>query len=109
MTDSAHSTCFARPENQELGQNCFRKYRETCARQEPKPNNAQCEEDDYPFPCTWKPARGIENQLGRTRFEYHNPQVSDSLYIEKVLKTLRQKLNCSENDKMLDLNTNVLI
>ena len=58
---------------------------------------------------TGKFARGIENQLGRTRFEYHNPQVSDSLYIENVLKTLRQKLNCEENDKMLDLNTNVLI
>ena len=58
---------------------------------------------------TGKLARHLENQLGWTRFEHRNPQVSDSLYIEKVLKTLRQKLNCLENDKMLDVNTNALI
>ena len=49
-------------------------------------------------------ARGIENQLARTRLDH----LSDTLYIEKVFKNLRQKLNRSENDQMVDLKTNVL-
>ena len=112
QTTSIDSGASYGPGKQELGHNSVSGSTEKLARHRshnPTTHSQECEEDDYPFRCTWKPARYLENQLGRTRFEYHNPQVSYSLYIEKVLKTLRQKLNCSENDKMLDMNTNVLI
>ena len=100
------------PGNQELGQNYVSGSTGKLARhrsQNPTTHSQEWQEDDNPFQCTWKRARHLENQLGRTRLDYHSPQVSDSSYIEKVLKTLRQKLNCSENDKMRDMNTNVLI
>ena len=43
------------------------------------------------------------------RLEFHNLQVSDHQYLEKVFKNLRQKLNLIEEAPVLDLKTNVLI
>ena len=43
------------------------------------------------------------------KFEHQNLQVSDNLYIEKVFTNVRQKLNRSEDDQMLDQRVNVLI
>ena len=51
--------------------------------------------------------RGVENQLERTRLDYHNMQISDYRYVEKVFEKLRQRLrliSCT-----LDAKTNVLI
>ena len=36
--------------------------------------------------------RGIQIQLARTKLAYHNLQISDSLYLEKVFTNVRQKL-----------------
>ena len=55
-----------------------------------------------------KPVRGIQNQLTRTKLDHHNLQVSDNLYIEKVFTNVRQELNRSEDDQMLDQRVNVL-
>ena len=113
QTTSIDSGASYGPGNQELGQNNVSGSTGKLARdRSQKPNNAhssqECEEDDNPFRGTWKPARYLENQLGRTRFEYHSPQVSDSLYIEKVLKTF-DKVELFGERKMRDMNTNVLI
>ena len=40
--------------------------------------------------------RGDGNQIERTRFEFHNLQISDHRYLEKVFKNLRPKLNLAE-------------
>ena len=53
----------------------------------------------------WKLQRGVENQLERTRLDYHNVQISDYRYVEKVFENLRQKLRSFS----LDAKTNVLI
>ena len=58
---------------------------------------------------TGQPVRGVENQLARTRLDYHNVQISDNQYLEKVLKNLRQKLNLSRGAQVLNEKTNVLI
>ena len=55
----------------------------------------------------WKQQQGIENQLERTRSDFHNMQISDSLYVDKVFENLRQKLRLSSFS--LDAKTNVLI
>ena len=51
--------------------------------------------------------RGVENQLEKTRLDYHNMQISDYLYVEKVFENLRQKLLLISHT--LDAKTNVLI
>ena len=53
--------------------------------------------------------RGDDIQIGRTRLVFHNMQISDHRYLEKVFKNLRQKLNLAEEAPVLDLKTNVLI
>ena len=53
--------------------------------------------------------RGIENQLARTRLDYHNMQISDNQYLKKVFENLRQKLNLSDDADVLNEKTNVLI
>ena len=58
---------------------------------------------------TGKLVRGIENQLTRTRLDYHKMQISDILYLEEVFKNVRQNLNRPEDDHMLDQNVSVLI
>ena len=54
-----------------------------------------------------KLVRGVENQLARTRFDFHNMHISDNRYLEKVFEDLRQKL-CLRS-YVLDEKTNVLI
>ena len=61
------------------------------------------------FEAQKKPARSIENQHTRTRLDDHSLQVSGIVFIEEVFKPLGQKLNRSENDKMLHLKTYVLL
>ena len=56
---------------------------------------------------TWKPVRGAENQLAWTRLEYHNMQISDCRYVNKVFENLRQK--SSLRSDVLGVKTNVLI
>ena len=41
--------------------------------------------------------------------EFHNMQISDNQYLEKVSKVLRKKLNLAEEAPILDVETNVLI
>ena len=41
--------------------------------------------------------------------EFHNMQISDHRYFEKVLKNLRQRLRLAEEAPVLDLKTNVLV
>ena len=43
------------------------------------------------FKCGRDLVRGIQNQLARTKLAYHNLQISDHLYLEKVFTNLRQK------------------
>ena len=50
-----------------------------------------------------------DNQCEKTTLEFHNVQISDHRYLEKVFKNLRQKLNLAEEAPVLDLKTNVLI
>ena len=54
-----------------------------------------------------KQKRGVENQLERTKLDYHNVQISDCRYVDKVCENLRQKLRLTSCT--LDANTNVLI
>ena len=59
---------------------------------------------------TRKLERGDDFQIGRTRWEFDNMQVSDSL--KKVFKNVRQKLNLAGEAPILvieALKTNVLI
>ena len=58
---------------------------------------------------TRKLVRGEDNQIERTRLEFHNMQISDHRYREQVFKNLRQKLNLAEDAPVLDLKTKVLI
>ena len=51
-------------------------------------------------------------QIGRTRLEFHNLQISDHRYLEKVFKDPRKKLNLAEEAPVIGieaLKTNVLI
>ena len=58
---------------------------------------------------TRKLVRGDDNQIERTGLDFHNVQISDHRYLEKVFKNLRQKLNLAEEALVLALKTNVLI
>ena len=58
---------------------------------------------------TGKSVRGIDNKFERTRLEYHNMQISEYRYVERVFKNVRPKLNRSQNVQMLELKTYVLI
>ena len=53
--------------------------------------------------------RGDDIQIGRTRLKFHNIQISDCRYLEKVFKNLRQKLNLTEEAPVLHLKANVLV
>ena len=58
---------------------------------------------------TRKLVRGEDNQIERTRLEFHKMQMSDHRDLEKVFKSLRQKLNLAEESQVLELKINVLI
>ena len=58
---------------------------------------------------TRKLVRGDDNQIERTRLAFHNLQISDQRYLEKVFKNLRQKLNLAEDAPVLDLKATLLI
>ena len=58
---------------------------------------------------TGKSVRGVENQLARTRLDYHSLQISDCRYVDNVFENLRQKLSLMENADVLNEKTNVLI
>ena len=58
---------------------------------------------------TRRQVRGVQNQLVKLDHHNHNPQVSNTRYIEKVFTNVRQKLNRPEGDQMLDQRANVLI
>ena len=49
------------------------------------------------------------NQLARKKLDHHDMQISDNQDFEKVFTNIRQKLNRSENEKILDPKVNVLI
>ena len=51
--------------------------------------------------------QGVENQLARTRLDFHNMQISDCQFVEKVLEKKRKKLRRSSYE--LDAKTNVSI
>ena len=53
--------------------------------------------------------RGDDSQIEKTRLEFHNMQVSDKRYLEKVFRNQRQKLNLAEEAPVLHLKTDVLI
>ena len=50
---------------------------------------------------------GVENQLARTRLDFHNMQISDYRYVDNVYENLRQKLSLISYE--LNEKTNVLI
>ena len=122
QTSSRDPCASFSPENQESGRisvfgSSGRPARDRS--QNPTTHSQEWQEDDNPSRgtrkparsgvcelsgSTGKPARGIENQLARSRLENPSLQLSATLYIEKVFKNLPQKLN----DKMLDLKTDVL-
>ena len=54
-----------------------------------------------------KQVQGVENQLARTRLDFHNVQISDCQFVEKVFEKIRQKLRRSSYE--LDGKTNVSI
>ena len=49
---------------------------------------------------TGRLVRGIENQLARTKWDYHNMQISNNQHIERVFRNVRQKLNRSKNEQI---------
>ena len=56
--------------------------------------------------------RGEDIPIGRSKMEFHNMQISDHRYLEKVFKNVRKKLNLAEVAPALGveaLKTNVLI
>ena len=88
----------------------------------PTASYQEWDRDDNPFPSTGKPVReinqqssigkpvrGILNQFTSVKLDYHNFQVSDIPYIENVFMNVRQKLNRSKDDQMLDQRVSVLI
>ena len=98
--------CFTRPEKSRVGSEfSLREHRETCTRPGPEPSNEFSRVAKKMIIRFWvqgnlcreyrKPVRGVENQLAKTRLDYHNMQTSDNQYLEKVFKNLRQKLNLS--------------
>ena len=53
--------------------------------------------------------RGDDSQIERTRWEFHNMQISDHRCLGEVFKNLRTKLNLAEEAPVLDLKANVSI
>ena len=62
-----------------------------------------------PSGTTGRPLGGVQNQLTEVKLDHHNLQVSDTPYIEKVFTNVRQQLNRSEDDEMLDQRVNELM
>ena len=58
---------------------------------------------------TGTPVRGIENQLARTKLDFHNMQISIYQFVEKVFDNLQHRLNLSEDAEILTEKTNVSI
>ena len=57
-------------------------------------------------------AKGRGSSLGRRKIEFHNMQISDSGYLEKVVKNLKNKVNIAEGALPLGIQaheTNILI
>ena len=92
--------------------------------QNPAENSQECQKDVTPVFKFWETSaglcvcersstgrsvRGIENQLARKKLGCHDMQISDNQDLEKVFTNIRQKLNRSENEKILDQKVNVLI
>ena len=58
---------------------------------------------------TGKPGREVQNQLTEVKLNYHNLEISNIRYIEKVFANVRHKLNRPEDDQtVLDQRVNVL-
>ena len=56
--------------------------------------------------------RGEDIQFERSKLHFHNMQISDFRYLEKVFKNLQKELNLAENAPVIGfeaLKTNVLI
>ena len=56
--------------------------------------------------------RGEDIQIGRSKMEFQNMQISDNQYFVKVFKNLREKLNLVEETPIIGieaLKNNVLI
>ena len=86
--------------------------RETAAKQKPKPSNVfSSVERRKPVSkeLREKCSKQLKSKNETTGLEYHNLEVTDYEYVEKVFKNLRHRLNRSENYEMFDLKTNVLI
>ena len=75
----------------------------------PTASSQEWQRDDHPFSSTGKRVHGIQHQLFRMKLDHHNLEVSDHLFIEKVFTNVRQKLNRSEDDQILDQRVDVLI
>ena len=61
---------------------------------------------------TRKLERGDDIQIGKPKMEFHNMQISDHRYLEKVFKNLRKKLNLAEEAPVIGieaLKTNLLL
>ena len=54
-----------------------------------------------------KSVQGVENQLARTRLDFHNMQISDCQFVEKFFENVQQKLRRSSYE--FDAKTNVSI
>ena len=50
---------------------------------------------------TGKSGREVQNQLTEVELNHHNLEISSTRYIEKVLATVRQKLNLPEDDQIV--------
>ena len=129
-TPSQDSCASNSPGNQELGQSCVslsvRKLMRN-SNQDPTANSQERRRDDTLSSSTRtlvrsgesansartrKLERGDDIQIGRTRLEFHNMQVSDYRYLEKVFNNLRQKVELAEEAPVIGveaLKTNVLI
>ena len=60
--------------------------------QSPATSQQERNEDSLRQRGCWKQQRGVENQLERTRLHFHNMQISDYGYVDKIFENLRQKL-----------------
>ena len=88
----------------------------------PAENSQERHRDANPFSRSGRPVRGVcgrsstgrlvrgmENQLARTKWDYHNMQISDNPYIERAFRNVRKKLNHSEQRTDIHQKVNVLI
>ena len=99
------------PGNPELDQNCVSSSGKKLTRninQNPTMYSLERQQDDTQSSSTRKLGRrdelsnsararklerGDDVQIGRSKMEFHNKQISDHRYFEKVFKNLREKLN----------------